>query len=398
MSARIAIVTTKQPSTNPRMRKNADALSAAGYDVNVLYAFNAHWADETDADVLQKAHWSAHRIGGHPDHSKLSYQKNRVKRKWGQWTGQLDVTFCPALNEYLSALNQLEPDLVIGHNPGALPILTKWKAATGKSIIFDAEDFHRGEAEAGGDEALAVQRLEDHHLPKTDRITAASPLISEAYQELYPTASVVTLNNAFERGLQPTFQNLLNGPLTLCWFSQVVGLDRGLGEFLQCLETWDQEPLTVRIIGSMSDSVRNQLRGILNATRHTFKEHPAVSEQKLAAIISESHIGLALESTAVSNRELCRTNKLYMYPLCGCYTVATRTPAQEHFFSDHPECGTLIDISEPATITELLSHWSKNRAELEENRQQAWRLAQNELNWDRESTILLNLVASILTP
>ncbi|MDC0600428.1 hypothetical protein OAO65_03900 [Flavobacteriales bacterium] len=396
MSARIAIVTTKQPGTNPRMRKNADALSAAGYDVKVLYAFNARWADETDADVLQKANWSAHRIGGHPEHSKLTFQKNRFMRKWGQWTGQLDLSFCPALNEYLSALNQFQPDLIIGHNPGALPILTKWKAATRKTVIFDAEDFHRGETEAGGGDALAVQRLEDQHLPKIDHITAASPLIGEAYQALYPTASVVTLNNAFELGLQPVFHDLSKGPLTLCWFSQVVGLDRGLEEFLNCIETWDDEPLTIRIIGSMSDSVRTQLLGILDETRHTFEEHPAASEQSLAAILAESHIGLALERTDVTNRKWCRTNKLYMYPLCGCYAVATRTPAQEHFFMDHPECGTLIDISEPSTITELLSHWSKNRAELEENRRRAWQLARNELNWDRESTILLNLVASTL--
>ena len=34
---RIAIVSTKQPGTNPRMRKNADALSAAGYTVYTAY-------------------------------------------------------------------------------------------------------------------------------------------------------------------------------------------------------------------------------------------------------------------------------------------------------------------------------------------------------------------------
>lgn len=396
MSARIAIITTKQPGTNPRMRKNADALSAASYDVKVLYAFNARWADETDTDVLQKANWSAHRIGGHPEHSALTYQKHRIKRKWGQWTGQLDLSFCPALNDYLSELNEFEPDLVIGHNPGALPVLTRWKGATGKPIIFDAEDFHRGETEAGGDEALAVQRLEDHHLPKVDYITAASPLIGEAYQALYPTASMVTLNNAFETKLQPAFHDLSKGPLTFCWFSQVVGLDRGLEEFLKCIKTWDEAPLAIHIIGSMSNPVRTQLREILDKTQHTFKEQPAASEPKLAAILAESHIGLALERTDVSNRKWCRTNKLYMYPICGCYTVATRTPAQEHFFSDHPECGTLIDISEPSTITELLSHWSKNRAELETNRRKAWELARNELNWDRESSILLNLVASTL--
>ena len=39
--SRILIITPKQPSGNPRMRKAADALATAGNTVHVLYAFNA---------------------------------------------------------------------------------------------------------------------------------------------------------------------------------------------------------------------------------------------------------------------------------------------------------------------------------------------------------------------
>jgi len=398
MSARIAIVTTKQPGTNPRMRKNADALSAAGYDVQVLYAFNALWADETDTEVLQKAKWSAYRIGGHPEHSQLSYQKNRVRRKWAHWTGRLDFSFCPALNEYLTALDRFEPDLVIGHNPGALPILTKWKAETGKPIVFDAEDFHRGETPSGGEEAHALQRLEDKHLPKINHITAASPLICKAYNTLYPKASVVTLNNAFEEELQPTFQSLSTGPITLCWFSQVVGLDRGLKEFLQCISNWDDEPLTLNVYGSVSNSVRSALENSLNDSIHALNFLPPVSEGQLVQFLSNAHIGLALEQGVSQNNRVARSNKLYMYPLCGCLTLATKTQAQQHFYDDHPACGILIDISKPTTITGLLSHWSKNRLELEERRKQAWEAARDQLNWDHESAILINLIQSTLGP
>ena len=65
---RIAIVITKQPGTNPRMRKNADALSAAGYTVHVLYGFSARWADETDQTLFKNTTWRHQRLGGHPSH------------------------------------------------------------------------------------------------------------------------------------------------------------------------------------------------------------------------------------------------------------------------------------------------------------------------------------------
>ena len=143
MTTRIAIVTTKQPGTNPRMRKNADALSAAGYDVHVLYAYNAPWADETDRAVFEKASWSHHSIGGHPQEERWTYAFASLRRKWAQWTGNLRAYFCPRLGEYVGQLIKMQPSLVIGHNPGALPILSEWSQRG--PVLFDAEDDHPGE-------------------------------------------------------------------------------------------------------------------------------------------------------------------------------------------------------------------------------------------------------------
>ena len=79
MSHRIAIVTTKQPGTNPRMRKNADALTAAGYEVHVLYAYNAEWADIADETIFKNARWTHRRVGGHPKHDPSNYMITRIK-------------------------------------------------------------------------------------------------------------------------------------------------------------------------------------------------------------------------------------------------------------------------------------------------------------------------------
>ena len=55
LMARILFLTTKQPSTNPRMRKSADALADAGHEVHVLYAFNTAWATEADQSILRSS-------------------------------------------------------------------------------------------------------------------------------------------------------------------------------------------------------------------------------------------------------------------------------------------------------------------------------------------------------
>ena len=70
---RVVLITTGQPSTNPRIVKEADALFAAGYEVTLLYSFFIHWASEKDEVLLQKASWKYLMAGGSPDQKKSIY-------------------------------------------------------------------------------------------------------------------------------------------------------------------------------------------------------------------------------------------------------------------------------------------------------------------------------------
>ena len=258
MNSRIAIVTTKQPGTNPRMRKNADALSAAGHEVHVLYAYNTPWADETDRAVFAQAAWSHYRIGGHPEEDRLLYTLGSLRCKWGHWTGNLRAIFTPCLHEYVSKLQKLQPNLVIGHNPGALPILSEWSQYG--PVLFDAEDDHPGEFAPDSPESRRVEGLEQGELSKLAHITAASPLIAEEYRRRFPHLQVTPIDNAFERSIQPEFQHIEREQISLVWFSQVVGLDRGIQEFLRALKPITDRHIHLTLIGLANQSVRKGLQ------------------------------------------------------------------------------------------------------------------------------------------
>ena len=88
--ARILIITTKQPSGNPRMRKSADALAEDGHVVHVLYAYNADWAAAADQSILQSAKWTYELIGGDPHTERLHYQWTRLWRKAFEMLGHVE--------------------------------------------------------------------------------------------------------------------------------------------------------------------------------------------------------------------------------------------------------------------------------------------------------------------
>jgi len=392
MTKRIAIVTTKQPGTNPRMRKNADALSAAGHDVHVLYAYNTLWADATDQLVFAKAAWSHHRIGGHPQEDRLKYLLGRTRRKWSNWTGDLHGIFTPCLHDYVDQLQKLQPDLVMGHNPGALPILSEWSQYG--PVLFDAEDDHPGEFASGSLESRRVEKLEQEALGKLHHITAASPLIAEEYRRRFPHLQVTPIDNAFERSIQPEFQTIDGDSLKLVWFSQVIGLDRGIQKLMMALQPLAHLNLHFTLIGLVDSSVREELQAVIQSPRHTLSFEPPLPEKELLKTLGQHHIGLALETGTTRNRQLCRTNKLFCYPLAGCVTLASNTRSQTQFMEEHPEAGVVFESDEQ--LIQIIQEWAGRMEAVHEHRSAAWQLGRDTLNWETESKKLVKLVKSLL--
>ena len=132
-------------------------------------------------------------------------------------------------------------------------------------------------------------------IPQITAMTAASPLIAKTYETLYPQHQVTTVNNAFSKKNQPTQPRSQSGPLKIIWFSQVVGLDRGLAEFLQGMQRAKNVPIQLNVLGLCSDDVQQHLLGSAPSELHQIMLHPPMPESALFAFIAEHEIGLALE-------------------------------------------------------------------------------------------------------
>ena len=281
---------------------------------------------------------------------------------------------------------------MIGHNPGALPILSEW--GSHGPVLFDAEDDHPGEFESDTPESHQVEQLEQKELSGLTHITAASPLIGEEYRRRFPHLKVTPIDNAFERFIQPQFQPLEEAQLKLVWFSQVVGLDRGIQAFLQAIKPLAELHIHLTLIGLADESVRKELQDVIQSPHHTISFEPPVPEKDLLQRLGQHHVGLALETGTTRNRQLCRTNKLFCYPLAGCLTLASNTRSQAHFMDEHPDAGVVYESEQQ--LIQLIRGWAEQREALSKHREAAWQLAHDTLNWETESEKLISLVNTLI--
>src|SRR4051794_36649247 len=80
---RICIVTNAPISQNPRVVKEADALSAAGHDVTVVFAQHADWTRAFDESMVAKASWRAHAVEVWPSGLARRFRSGGIRARTG---------------------------------------------------------------------------------------------------------------------------------------------------------------------------------------------------------------------------------------------------------------------------------------------------------------------------
>jgi glycosyltransferase involved in cell wall biosynthesis len=395
---KIVLVSPGQPSLNPRLVKEADTLVEAGYAVIVLYGYWNQWASKFDEQLFAKKKWTAVRIGGDPITSKWIYNQSRVIHKIAKNLSKIFPFFFDdwaiARNSYhlIKEVKKYRADLYIAHNLGALAAVIKSASKYSAKCAFDAEDFHRNEG--GNDEnhidRLIKTRLEKKYFPYLNYFSASSPLVSSAYNDLFPELHPEIILNVFpsdKRVSKPRQNN--DTSIKLFWFSQTIGHGRGLEEVIKALDTFDEGIFELHLLGQVNPSFK------INGKARVHLHEPIPSEE-LIYFASQFDIGLAVETGVPLNRDICLTNKIFTYIQAGLCVVASDTRAQVQLFSQCPGIGKIYQKSNPQALAGTLSYFQQHRDELFNARSCSFDVAKHKLNWENESERFLRLVDQTL--
>ena len=406
---KIVFVTSAQPAANPRMIKEATALHEVGYHVTVIWSPIAPWADEFDQLIFNRnpvIEWI--QAGYHHKHQKAQYFFARARQKYWQFVNRLfGNVFDAAIKsqvlfsqELIEKAISIKADLYIGHNLGALPAILKAAKTHNVKSIFDFEDFHRGEHRPGSLQNKAVIDVEDKYIPHVHGITASSSMIVQAYEKIYPDKKIITINNVFPLSFAvEEVVDIYVKPLKLFWFSQYIGKKRGLESILQAMSKFKENEISLTLLGTLSNEMRdyfqNYIVGLhLNPDQIIFID--PVEESAIPEIASHHHIGICSEFAHIQNRDLCLTNKLFMYLLSGNALLLSNTNAQQSFLNEYPDIGISFEQESAESISRALQFYINHPDILYQHRINALQLAKSKLNWDIEKNIFLQHVNSIL--
>ena len=324
------------------------------------------------------------------------------------WLRQLDggyeKGFCRFFTE-LCRLAAREPaDLFIAHNLQALPVAAcaarRWEARLG----FDAEDFHRGEIPADDAQKAplrkAVMAIEQKYIPRCDYLSAASDGIGEAYSTALGVPKPTTILNVFplseRNGHTPPGELRLERKgegLSLYWYSQVIGGDRGLGEALKALALLG-EGVHLHIRGAWAHGYESQFYEQANALGVADRIHvlPPAPPEQLVERAAQHDVGLALETGQTENRRIAVTNKILNYFLGGLAIAATDVPGQRAIMESAPEAGFLFKPGDAVALSRHLRVWLESLETLQSAKERSRSYGESRFCWDREKVKLITAI------
>lgn len=407
--AKICLLTTNHIGSNPRLVKEADALTAAGFNVRVVAVDVTPSVKALDTSILEKAGWQCTLIGRGGTVSWRVWSGIRViARQLYQYSlastpRVMNMAWSPFVNRLGVAAAAQPADLYIAHTLAALPAAHHAAGRHNARLGFDAEDFHSGELPDTPQNALSIalaRDLESRYLPHCDYITAASPGIARAYAELYGVSLPVVTLNVFPKSEAPasvTDKGTATPSPSLYWFSQTIGPDRGLETVVQAIGMSRSRP-TLFLRGHPMPGYVDSLNAL--AKRHgvagLLRYLPTALPGEMVRLASEYDIGLATEVSNNQNRDICLTNKLFTYLLAGVPVLASATAAQAEIAPLMPGAVFIYPQHGAGELAAAMDTLLLSPGALAAARRAAWTLAQERYNWDVERAVFLQVVCTAL--
>lgn len=410
MPRRICILSPGNLSSNPRLVKEADALHRAGYDVTAIVCDYTEALKPFDDEIASGAPWKIVRLPRDRSERYITAASRPVAQVLA--ASGMPVPLPVASHAYggpayalRRAATAVVADLYIAHYVPALPAAMAAVRRHRALLGFDAEDFHAGDAIddiADGIQPKLVTRIERACLPTCACMTASSPMIGSAYAARYgvnPRTVLNVFSKTMAAPIEPgAGESREPGRLAVYWFSQTIGLDRGLQEFMRAMAR-AKARVSLDVRGSNRWSHGDTLMALARdlGVAERVRLLPTAAPDQMVKLAAPYDLGLSLEIGNSQNRRACLGNKIFTYLLAGVPVMMSDTPAQRALAPELGAAAAVVSVADTEGIARILDRFGASPAALADAKATAWQLADRYYNWEVEQKALVEEVDAAFT-
>jgi glycosyltransferase involved in cell wall biosynthesis len=370
--ARIRIYVARHLCTAPRPQKEADALAAAGHEVSVHgIAYRTDFS-ERDAAIARGRRWQWQPVADFagPEHRLAWFGarlRHRLAREWHAATGGIRGDVWGYAHSALAAHALQNPaDLTIVHAEGGLAIAEELRRR-GHRVGVDFEDWFSRDltpAQQRGRPVAYLAALEGRLLREARYVTTTSLALAGALAAAYEGPPPTAVYNTFPTGAEPAVNAAERRPVSLHWFSQVMGPERGLETLMAALPALDFE-WVLHLRGEVTPTFRQSLlQSVPARLRERVRFHSTIAPAALPAALAQHDIGLALEISTIPSRNLTITNKFFHYLQAGLAVVASDTEGHREGLGLAPGAGVTFNAGDAASLSQALRSLASDRGAL----------------------------------
>ena len=407
-SVRVCLISPGHLSTNPRLLKEARALTEAGHDVSVVCGQYSAWAREKDRALIDRR-WRVEYVPFGPTEApKSTYVVQGLRHRAARFLAQAGISsfaiweaaHTPVGPNLSSAAMRVPADLYIAHYPAALPAAARAARKYGVAYAFDAEDYHLGDLPDSSEhkvEKRIIHAIESRYLSGAAYVTAASPMIADAYAQTYRIPRPTVVLNVFPRANAPS-SNTPRGTAeprpSLYWFSQTIGSGRGLETAIEAIARAESRP-HLYLRGTPAKAYDDRLRTLAHSAGVADRLHllPPETPDEMERLGAQYDLGYLGEVAQTRNRQIALTNKLFSYLIGGVPIVGSDVPAHVALAPNLGEAMSLFRTADAAALAETLDGLLMNPDRLAAARSHAWSLGQHRFCWEVEKRAFLDAVA-----
>ncbi len=305
-------------------------------------------------------------------------------------------------------LMNISADVYHAHDETALLACYIAARLQGKPLIFDAHEIplfqlplsemNRGRRWLRLLSALLLR----HIIPHSAGIITVSPPIAQEIYNLYHGPEVTLIRNipAYRevKKNDRLRQYLGLGPETrIALYQGGLWADRQLDRLIRAARFLEQDIVMV-MMGDGSKETISQLKALILSEGVTdrVKIISAVPYEELLDWTASADLGLIVYSPDYSlNVQMCLPNKLFEYLMAGLPILSSQLDAVAEIINIY-NVGQIVSSLAPADVSAAINAMLRDPAALDRMHHNALEAVRYEINWEKESQVLVHLYQIIL--